>query len=1214
MAFLPLVPRPVGTRRWSGTWNNASVESRKAAAWRQSDRLKPAKEVPAKQRTSSSRTPPRSSLTQRLRALANVPERKDNGSLLDAEQEALESMFSFSLDEFQLRAIRSVLQSRSVVVSVPTGSGKTVIGEAALAIALKKGMRAFYTTPLKALSNQKFGDFCDRFGTEQVGLLTGDISIRPDAPILVMTTEVYRNMLYRCRTGVLAELSVAASPVDEVLAPATEDAHSIAPLLRAGYLDDLFVVVFDEFHYMNDRERGTVWEEAVIGSPTHTILVALSATMRNAAEISEWFEAVHGVTDLIVANDRPVPLEYVYLDADGLHPLLVPLKRSSGDKGKGFGRSRQRGARNESKFPTIEGRYQMNPELVWNVGQESKQIAERRQRWRDANDPNLRRSAEVLERREARRLRELYRVSVPSYPFLVRCLRNRQLLPAIVFVFSRSGCDRAVSEVLRERSALKLVSKAERAMLESEMEAFFEVHPELRENPDSQKRYESIMEGVAAHHAGMLPLWKALVEQLFQANLIKVVFATETLAAGINMPARSTVVTALSKRSRSEGIQRLTPNEFLQMAGRAGRRGMDPIGYVVVMQSAWEPSAEVACQLLQRGADALRSNFVPSYGMALNLLRYPGTPLQSARRYLERSFGSFLASRGRLNQWKPEIHDEVEALERQVKEAHRIFAQHGGEKVVAAYDKLLERLRCEERILGYLHEQHEESAVSIMEDLLVFSDPGTIVLLPDRAERAVLAGVVVERTLDTPLRFALVAADGRIRVCGPRYIAAVLSKEPLAKFSLPDSLTGLKAEALSVLHWRELFSASSRYGEVRETFEPVMDCGLVDVGTAPALEYSEMTTWDDLAAPPLAVPEIRRQQKLVVDLQERLASFSLHDHPDCELVLKAYRSLGVAEAHLGRLRQRLMRQTMQATATESWNIFRALVDVLERYRCLERVEEVEDDARAESGQDVTRAEPEASDDTGSRYTFFRLTEFGSIVAGLRVENELWAGLALIHAEQQLAGLAPHELAAVVASIAADTSLPPGGYCRFLPSVRVLDLCREVLGPLRKQLAAAQQEALETYWSPSMATLNGELMIPDVRLSYDLAGVVEAWACETPWSTLLNGVSLDEGDIVRLLRRTIDLLRQIANLGTSSGLGWSRRVAALVSSQLVMNAKRALTLIDRYPVNDSGLERASGGQVAESLELDNDSDEDSAEVEEDVAWDSDEDAILATSDE
>jgi len=148
----------------------------------------------------------------------------------------------------------------------------------------------------------------------------------------------------------------------------------------------------------------------------------------------------------------------------------------------------------------------------------------------------------------------------------------------------------------------------------------------------------------------------------------------------------------------------------------------------------------------------------------------------------------------------------------------------------------------------------------------------------------------------------------------------------------------------------------------------------------------------------------------------------------------------------------------------------------------------------------------------------------------------------------------------------------------------------------------------------MATLNGELMIPDVRLSYDLAGVVEAWACETPWSTLLNGVSLDEGDIVRLLRRTIDLLRQIANLGTSSGLGWSRRVAALVSSQLVVNAKRALTLIDRYPVNDGGLERASGGQVAESLELDNDSDEDSAEVEEDVAWDSGEDAILATSDE
>ncbi|KAF6004020.1 hypothetical protein F1559_000175 [Cyanidiococcus yangmingshanensis] len=869
---------------------------------------------------------------------------------------------------------------------------------------------------------------------------------------------------------------------------------------------------------------------------------------------------------------------------------------------KGFARTRQRGARSESKTSTIDGRYQLNPELLWNPGETGKAAGERRQRWRESEDPNLRRSAEILERQEARRRRELFRSSVPSYPFLVRCLRSRHLLPAIIFVFSRNGCDRAVTDVLRERGSVKLVSRPERAELEARMAAFFEVHPELRENPDSQKRYESIVEGIAAHHAGMLPLWKALIEQLFQANLIKVVFATETLAAGINMPARSTVVTALSKRAGSEGIVRLTPNEFLQMAGRAGRRGMDPVGYVVVMQSAWEPSAQTAFQLLQRGADPLRSNFVPTYGMALNLLRHPGTPLHSAQRYLERSFGSFLASRGRLGQWKPEIHDEIESLERQVKEAHAMLSQHGGEKAVGAYEKLLERLRSEERILGYLEEQHEESAVSVMEDLLVFSDPGTQVLLPDREERALLAGVVVERTLDTPLRFALVAADGRIRLCGPRYIAAVLSKEPVVQISLPTSLQSLTADAFNALNWRRLFAASSRYGEVQESAEPVTDSRVPSMTSDATPTSSEMTTWEDLAAPPLAVPEIRRQRKIVTGLRERLAGFAMHTHPDCELVLKTYRSLAIAETQLGRLRNRIMRQTMQATATESWNIFRALVDVLERFGCLERVDDTltgEDSVASSKATQVSAPE----DDTANRYIFFKLTDFGALVAGLRVENELWTGLAVVHAEQHLACLAPQELAAVVAALAADSGLPPGGYCRFLPSAKALDICREVLGPLRDQLVATQSEALGSYRPASAVDMNSDAILPHASLCPDLMGVVEAWARGVSWSELLNGLSLDEGDVVRLVRRSMDILRQIPSLG--AGAGWHHRPASLISARLALNARRALTLIDRYPVTDGTSDRASETPPPDSEERDTIDQGTSMDMNEVVDWQDDE---------
>lgn len=461
--------------------------------------------------------------------------------------------FDFKLDDFQKKAVDYICDNKSIVVCAPTGAGKTCIAEAAIQKSLEENTRLFYTTPLKALSNQKYYDFGRKYGIGNVGLLTGDTSINREAPVVVMTTEVFRNMLYNTNFGSLKD-----------------------------NLKDVKYVVLDEVHYMNDEQRGTVWEESIIYCPPSIQIIALSATIANSKQLCDWINTVHSKTELVYTDFRPVPLKHFYYDSSkpfDILPLFTP-----------------------------EGRLNKRIKPEKKLKYYSKQAKKR-------NNINE----------------------------LVKVLHNKNMLPAIFFTFSRKKCD----EYMEKCSDITLISSEEEKQIKEEIKTFLNEHSYLENN----KNLEYLYKGVASHHAGLLPAWKQLVERLFQKGLIKVVFATETLAAGINMPARTTVISAISKRTDS-GHRMLSANEFLQMSGRAGRRGMDKIGYVVVMGTQFQSPLEVA-QLVKSSSNPLESRFSPSYSMVLNLLQ--NLDLEQAKELILKSFGYF-SSNDRL---KPIILQQI---------------------------------------------------------------------------------------------------------------------------------------------------------------------------------------------------------------------------------------------------------------------------------------------------------------------------------------------------------------------------------------------------------------------------------------------------------------------------------------------------------------------------------------------------------------------------
>ncbi|MFF2369316.1 DEAD/DEAH box helicase [Agromyces sp. NPDC058110] len=475
----------------------------------------------------------------------------------------------FDLDPFQRAACGALDEGRSVLVAAPTGAGKTVVAEFAVYLAMQQtGAKVFYTTPIKALSNQKYQEFVETWGADDVGLLTGDTNINSNARIVVMTTEVLRNMLY------------AESPT----------------------LDRLAYVVMDEVHYLADRFRGAVWEEVIIHLPEDVRLVSLSATVSNAEEFGDWLQAVRGDTDVIVSEDRPVPLEQHVL----VKAKLVDLFDSSG-----------KAATNR-----------VNPELMQLARAGGRSISSRSARGRRGGDRGRFHQAGA---QGAGRI---------DRPEVVDLLHGKHLLPAIFFIFSRAGCDQAVRQVLR--SGIRLTETAERDEIRAIVESRVQM---LRDEDLAVLGYwdwlEGLQRGVAAHHAGMLPAFKEVVEELFQRKLLKVVFATETLALGVNMPARSVVLEKLEKFNGEARVP-ITPGEYTQLTGRAGRRGIDVEGHSVIQWvDGLDPESVAA--LASRRSYPMNSSFKPTYNMAVNLVDQFGR--ERTRQVLELSFAQFQADR-----------------------------------------------------------------------------------------------------------------------------------------------------------------------------------------------------------------------------------------------------------------------------------------------------------------------------------------------------------------------------------------------------------------------------------------------------------------------------------------------------------------------------------------------------------------------------------------
>ena len=898
----------------------------------------------------------------------------------------LKTIFPFELDNFQREAIAALDAGKSVVVCAPTGSGKTLIGEYAIHQALSRGRRVFYTTPLKALSNQKLRDFRNQFGDDNVGLLTGDISFNRDAPILVMTTEIFRNMLYGTPIG-----AVGAS------------------------LTGVETVVLDECHYMNDRQRGTVWEESIIYCASEIQLLALSATVANSGQLTDWINKVHGPTELVYSDFRPVPLQFHFANQKGIFPLLDETGKRA----------------------------------------------------------NLR----LIPKKKAQKS-ERGSIPTPSLTEVLSRLDDRDMLPAIYFIFSRRGCDQAVAEV----GNFSLVNEAETAELKRIIDDF------LQRNPEAERfgQKEALLKGIAAHHAGILPAWKGLVEELFGRGLIKVVFATETLAAGINMPARTTVISTLSKRT-DKGHRLLNASEFLQMAGRAGRRGMDELGHVVAVQTRFEGAKE-ASYLATAKADPLASQFTPSYGMVLNLLQTH--TIDEAQELVERSFGQYLSTL-----YLEPQQSELDRLQTELELLEESLAAGGNvstlEKQLAHYEKLQARLKEDKRLLKTLLQQAEEARIKQMSVAVAFAVLGTVLSLKGkhvptakRSHTTPVPAVLVAKTAGSGQAPNLVCLgkDNRWYVVAISDVATLHAELP--RSSVADTLIPPPEMAL-------------RLGQCRMGSEETVSIAQL-IPELPAPEPS---------------PEAIEQQEKITALEAKLEIHPVLEWGNPATLLKRQRRREELKKEVRKSEQDLEKQRARY-----WEQFLNLIDILLNFGCLEKV----------ISADGNR------DDSSERLV---PTILGQACAAIRGDNELWLGLSLMSSEFD--ELDPHHLAAACAALVTEVSRPD--------SWTHYSLSAEVLAPLDNLQKGLRRRLFQVQY-------RHEAAIP-IWLERDIVTLVEQWALGVEWLELISHTSLDEGDVVRILRRTLDFLSQIPHVPH-------------VSDSLRRNACRAMQLIDRFPVNEA----------------------------------------------
>ncbi len=962
----------------------------------------------------------------------------------------IEELFPFELDDFQQKAIAALAAGKSVVICAPTGSGKTLIGEYAIYRALAHGKRVFYTTPLKALSNQKFRDFQEQFGegnTKRIGLLTGDTIINPNADVVIMTTEIFRNMLYETPIGQLGTS-----------------------------LEDVEAVVLDECHYISNRYRGTVWEESIIYCPPQIQLVALSATIGNPQELTDWITKVRNSNsnrehsyecELINSDFRPVPLRYYFCDRRGIHRLL---------------------------------------------NQEETGIS-----------PKLKASAP----RKGQKAKRLKIKDCPKIYQIVQQLQAKDMLPAIYIIFSRRGCDKAVDTI----DALRLVTQEEGQQIEnillnfflnnntdlqtSLLEHFTNANPTLTDllrdylaanengeenlanylNQDPNQKYllwqflcessqiakieqiEPLMRGIASHHAGLLPAWKELVERLFEMGLVKVVFATATLAAGINMPARTTVMSALSKRTDG-GHSMLSPSEFLQISGRAGRRGKDKVGHVVTIQTPFEGAKEAAF-LATSTAEPLRSWFTPSYGMVLNLLQKYSLP--EVKELLERSFAEYLSQK-RL---APEQTAIAEITTELAKLDVALAAISPGQ--LASYQKLRERVTEEQRLLDILQQQAEATRKNNIKPLVPQIEPGRIVGLKGKHIRvnAPLAAVLIEKIPGSGKapNLLCLGADNYWYIAANADITEInegtFSKQEIADIAIP-SLDNLKLGK-----WQQGDEAT-------------------------AIAIKQISNYLIPAIPP---EEVTEQQQRLDAIHKKIDEHPVQkvDNPN-RLLKKHNKRLQLREKlHKTQIKY----QKQKSNQSYYWSEFLNLINVLQEFEALE-------------GYDPTF--------------------LGQAAATIRGDNELW--LALIFVSGELEYLEPHHLAATVCALITETPRADV-WCDFPPPKEVL----EVLGV--KKYDSNAEKSDDSFSIKEIRTRlfqvqrRHDVGLPVWR-EYQLVGLCEQWALGMDWNDLCESVSLAEGDIVRTLRRTVDVLSQIPQIPN-------------ISSTLSNNARDAGAMMKRFPI-------------------------------------------------
>ncbi|GEM_PF-51734 len=1011
----------------------------------------------------------------------------------------LDKLFPFQLDPFQQDAIDALNAGKSVVVCAPTGSGKTLIGEYAIYHALSRGRRVFYTTPLKALSNQKLRDFQERFGVENVGLLTGDLSMNREAAVVVMTTEIFRNMLY-------------GTPIGEV----------------GTSLEGVEAVVLDECHYMNDRTRGTVWEESIIYCPPEIQLLALSATIANSDQLTDWLCKVHGPTELIHSNFRPVPLQFHFCNTQGLYPLL-------NDSGTEINRHLEPKKRRNNRFDNRRSRFhnkhkQQGQSLASALKQLQKQgtlptiyfISSRKGCDRAVTDPKIERIS-FVNSSEADRLNtainaflnanpklkqfksldslsrgiatyhlelppawrifvaELFRqglvkvLFVPETLYVLYELQEEEMLPAIYFIFSRRGCDLAVEEcfyAVHELGFISLVNEAEATLLREKIDIFCAHNTDV----SPSRSIEPLYLGIAAHHAGILPTWKVLVEELFTLGLIKVVYATETLAAGINMPARTTVISSLSKRT-DEGIRLLKPSEFLQMSGRAGRRGMDLLGHVVTVQTPFEGATEAA-YLATTEPDPLVSQFTPSYGMVLNLLQTHS--LEQAKALIERSFGQYLSTASLQPQ-----SEEMQQLQAELADIEANLGLEGDqtiedlETVIANYEKLQARLREERRLLKVLQDQAEETRTAGMSQALVSAVLGTLVSLRGKhvspnarnPEDQPLGAVLVAQTPSPGQApyFLCLGQDNRWYVVGASDVVGLHGDLP----------------RLTAVDYMDIPDIPYKLGQKRKGDH---------LSEAVAQQISEVPM-------PEVPPEVQHQMQQVREIEEQLETHPLYEWGKPQKLLKRRERWTDLNYEV-----RLLQAEIEANQGHYWQKFLDLILILQQFEALDELQP---------------------------------TVLGQATAALRGDNELWLGIALMSGE--FYELEPSQLAAACAALVTEISRSDT-WTDYQLSEPVQSALERLWG-LRKMLIKVQSHYQVEF-----------LVLPERWEHQNMSAIIEQWGQGVDWLQLVEHTSLDEGDLVRMIRRTLDFLSQIPHVPH-------------LNSSFKQKAIDAKKLLDRYPINE-----------------------------------------------